>query len=138
VRRTIPLAHSNEDRSNQAQATTTTSTTPTATIDAATPAGDGGNTVVKVEFIPSNHPPTAIILTSCGVDGTIKRWDSRTGAELGCWRGHSDGILGFVQTEKRVVTAGDDYVALVFDIPDKAAGTGAVQGAGRPGLVSRV
>jgi len=71
----------------------------------------------KVEFVPSTHPPTSVILTSCGVDGTAKRWDARTGAEICCWRGHSDSIMNFVQTEKRVVTAGDDHVALVFDTP---------------------
>lgn len=68
--------------------------------------------VVKVEFVRTD----GWILTSCGVDGTVKRWDVRAGTELGCWRGHlgdnqnegEGGVLGFVQTKDRVVTAGDE------------------------------
>lgn len=80
--------------------------------------------VVKVEFVnpkPNNNLPpaqaatAAILLTSCSTDGTIKRWDARSGNLLNTWKGHADGVLGFVQTERFVVTAGDDQVALVFD-----------------------
>lgn len=75
---------------------------------------EGGHTeaVVKIEFVKTE----GWILTSCGVDGTIRRWDARAGTEIGCWRGHlggnqsegEGGVLGFVQTKDRVVTAGDE------------------------------
>ncbi|PGH09023.1 hypothetical protein AJ79_05818 [Helicocarpus griseus UAMH5409] len=101
--------------------------------------------VVKVEFV---HDETASavqsaatgksrswLLTSVGMDGVVRRWDTRGGtaaAGYGLvkeWRGHlgmneneegeqSGGILGFVQggeAGRRIVTAGDDGVALVFE-----------------------
>ncbi|EON99620.1 putative ribosome biogenesis protein sqt1 protein [Phaeoacremonium minimum UCRPA7] len=86
--------------------------------------------VVKVEFVKQN----GWALTSCGMDGVVKRWDLR-GATASQhvsssdasglvkeWRGHrgdgeGGGVLGFVQGEtgERVVTAGDDGVVLVFE-----------------------
>ncbi|KAF7547663.1 hypothetical protein G7046_g8938 [Stylonectria norvegica] len=89
------------------------------------------HSVVKVEFIKNSW-----ILTSCGMDGVVRRWDLRgagatnpnaaaTAAEAGLikeWKGHrgdgeGGGVLGFVQGEtgERLVTAGDDSVALVFE-----------------------
>ncbi len=68
------------------------------------------------------------ILTSCGLDGVVRRWDTRGGTTAGAqglmgeWRGHrgegeGGGVLGFVQGGEggRIVTGGDDAVALVFD-----------------------
>lgn len=93
--------------------------------------------VVKAEFFqdesaatPAN-PNRSWLLTSVGIDGVVRRWDARGGtAAPGSglvkeWRGHlgmmenqegeqSGGILGFVQTGDRIVTAGDDGIALVF------------------------
>ncbi|WZH41624.1 WD40-repeat-containing domain protein [Fusarium acuminatum] len=87
--------------------------------------------IVKLEFIPNSWQ-----LTSCGMDGAVRRWDLRgagatnpnvpaTAAEAGLqkeWKGHrgdgeGGGVLGFVQgqTGERVVTAGDDGVALIFE-----------------------
>lgn len=134
VRRTIPNAHPNPrlTQPSPPQPTSSTSATTTTAPDPSEPIEDNGeNTVVKVEFINSTHPPTGIILTSCGVDGTVKRWDGRSGAELGCWRGHADGVLGFVQTERRIVTAGDDHVALVFDVQPQAVVAAMAPGQGR-------
>ncbi|OAA60654.1 WD40 repeat-like-containing domain protein [Cordyceps fumosorosea ARSEF 2679] len=92
------------------------------------------HSVVKVEFVRDSWA-----LTSCGMDGVVRRWDLRGGAAAGGpgavqasgaadgglvkeWRGHrgdgeGGGVLGFVQgqTGERVVTAGDDGVALVFE-----------------------
>jgi ribosome assembly protein SQT1 len=108
-----------------------------------------GAAVVKVEFVRNNQSPQSQpigptpattsgnrswLLTSVGLDGVVRRWDTRGGtaaAGYGLakeWKGHvgvteneegeqSGGILGFVQTSDggmRVVTAGDDGVALVF------------------------
>ncbi|KAH8908154.1 WD40 repeat-like protein [Coniochaeta sp. PMI_546] len=88
---------------------------------------------VKVEFVRGAAGPAAgWLLTSCGMDGVVRRWDLRgatpgTGADAGAglvkeWRGHrgdgeGGGVLGFVQGEtgERVVTAGDDGVVLVFE-----------------------
>ena len=75
--------------------------------------------VVKVEFSGDSW-----VLTSCGVDGLLKRWDARSARELRAFRGHlggnkeegEGGILGFVQNKERIITAGDDGVALVFDL----------------------
>lgn len=75
------------------------------------------------------------ILTSAGLDGVVRRWDARGGTTaagqgfLREWKGHlglveteggeqSGGILGFVQDAaggSRIVTAGDDSIALVFE-----------------------
>ncbi|KAJ5089221.1 hypothetical protein N7532_007905 [Penicillium argentinense] len=103
-----------------------------------------GNAVVKVEFLQSRAPATARpgaanqtrswLLTSVGLDGIVRRWDARGGTTaagqglLKEWKGHmgvtenedgeqAGGIMGFVQgfDGKRVVTAGDDGVSLVFE-----------------------
>ncbi|OJD28011.1 hypothetical protein ACJ73_00590 [Blastomyces percursus] len=103
--------------------------------------------VVKVDFIhhksvtgqqtvsPAASNSRSWLLTSVGMDGVVRRWDTRGGtaaAGYGLvreWRGHlgmaeneageqSGGVLGFVQggeNGKRIVTAGDDGVALVFE-----------------------
>ena len=74
------------------------------------------------------------LLTSVGLDGIVRRWDARGGTTaagqglLKEWRGHmgvaenedgeqAGGIMGFVQgfDGKRIVTAGDDGVSLVFE-----------------------
>lgn len=91
--------------------------------------------VVKVDFVRDSSPGPnnkSHVFTSVGIDGIVRRWDSRGGtaaAQQGLlkeWKGHlgliengegeqSGGILGFVQTPSRVVTAGDDGVSLVFE-----------------------
>lgn len=97
------------------------------------PSAHDDEAVIKVEFVrtPLGTPnPSNYILTTCGNDGVVRRWDVRgttTAAEKGLvgeWKGHigggeKGGILGFVQGGggKRVVTAGDDGVSLVFDMP---------------------
>ena len=83
--------------------------------------------VVKVEFLNSANG-NGHILTSCGMDGVVRRWDSRGGTTalgqglIGEYRGHrgdgeGGGVLGFLQggNGERIVTAGDDGVGLVFD-----------------------
>lgn len=93
------------------------------------------HSVVKVEFVKNSW-----MLTSCGMDGVVRRWDLR-GSAVGAgaqatggaaaaadgglikeWKGHrgdgeGGGVLGFVQGETgaRVVTAGDDGLTLVFE-----------------------
>lgn len=88
------------------------------------------HSVVKVEFVKDSW-----LLTSCGLDGVVRRWDLRGGGVTGNnaagiadaglnkeWKGHrgdgeGGGVMGFVQgqTGERVVTAGDDGIALVFE-----------------------
>ena len=81
--------------------------------------------VVKAEFIKEAHSNRSWLLTSVGMDGVVRRWDTRGGTTAAAqglikeWRGHrgegeGGGILGFVQSGNRIVTAGDDGVALVF------------------------
>ncbi|TWU72994.1 hypothetical protein ED733_004563 [Metarhizium rileyi] len=89
------------------------------------------HSVVKLEFVSNTW-----LLTSCGMDGVVRRWDLRSGGATGTtaagaadrglvkeWKGHrgdgeGGGVLGFVQGEtgERIVTAGDDGVALVFEV----------------------
>ncbi|KAI4179246.1 MAG: hypothetical protein L6R41_007960 [Letrouitia leprolyta] len=88
--------------------------------------------VVQVAFGASSAEH-AWLLTSCGMDGAVRRWDCRGNAGAGAgvasqhqqglvkeWRGHrgegeGGGALGFVVLEDgNVVTAGDDGVSLVF------------------------
>jgi ribosome assembly protein SQT1 len=87
--------------------------------------------VIKVEFVKTplgTANERGHILTSCGNDGVVRRWDVRGGTAAvnkgfaGEWKGHrgggdGGGILGFVQGGggSRVITAGDDSVALVFE-----------------------
>lgn len=79
--------------------------------------------VVKVEFLGDTS-----VLTSCGMDGVVRRWECRGGTAaagggmLQEWKGHrgdgeGGGVLGFVQGGDigRIVTAGDDGVSLVFE-----------------------
>ena len=83
--------------------------------------------VVQVEF-GGTGSGREHLLTSCGMDGVVRRWDTRGGTAAGAqglvgeWRGHrgdgeGGGVLGFVQGggANRIVTAGDDGVGLVFD-----------------------
>ncbi|KAK4198946.1 WD40-repeat-containing domain protein [Triangularia verruculosa] len=95
-----------------------------------------GESVVKVDFVRAAAGATAgWLLTSCGLDGVVRRWDLRgatatqeavaSGQTAGLvkeWKGHrgggeGGGVLGFVQGAdgERVVTAGDDSVVLVFE-----------------------
>jgi len=87
--------------------------------------------VVQLQF--NKDKDRSYLLTSVGNDGVVRRWDVRgssTGATsvasgqgfVAEWKGHrgggeGGGILGFVQGEdgNRIVTAGDDKIALVFD-----------------------
>ncbi|KAI0903412.1 WD40-repeat-containing domain protein [Ustulina deusta] len=82
--------------------------------------------VVKVEFVAGLGD--GWLLTSCGMDGVVRRWDVRgaAGASIESmvkeWKGHrgdgeGGGVLGFVQgsTGERIVTAGDDGIVLVFE-----------------------
>lgn len=95
--------------------------------------------VVKVEWVkqPQTTGSAAAqqqwLLTSCGMDGVVRRWNLQgatpsqhapNAAVAGLekeWRGHrgdgeGGGVLGFVQgvDGTRIVTAGDDGLALVF------------------------
>jgi ribosome assembly protein SQT1 len=95
-----------------------------------------GESVVKVEFVKSSPTPQMAgwLLTSCGLDGAVRRWDLRgatpsqnaggaaTSGLAKEWKGHrgggeGGGVLGFVQGEtgERIVTAGDDALVLVFE-----------------------
>ncbi|KAA8896024.1 WD40-repeat-containing domain protein [Sphaerosporella brunnea] len=96
------------------------------------------DSVVKVEFVAGLGPQDGWMLTSCGIDGTLRRWDARAGVEVACLKGHlggngsegEGGILGFVQTKERIITAGDDAVSLVFEVEGSAA-TATTAGASR-------
>jgi ribosome assembly protein SQT1 len=82
--------------------------------------------VVKVEFV-KNSRTGGWLLTSCGMDGVIRRWDTRGGTGMANsgfvreWKGHrgngeGGGVLAFVQGDgTRIVTAGDDSISLVFE-----------------------
>jgi len=86
------------------------------------------HSVVKVEFVRGLGD--GWLLTSCGMDGVVRWWNIQGEADAVAdsmvkeWKGHSacdesgrGGILGFVQgsTGERIVTAGDDGLALVFE-----------------------
>ncbi|RKF62419.1 putative WD repeat-containing protein C25H1.08c [Erysiphe neolycopersici] len=84
----------------------------------------GDHSVVKVEFV-QNPTNGVCLLTSCGMDGVVRRWDTRGGSGTGLireWKGHrgdgeGGGVLGFVQGDdgSRIITAGDDGISLIFD-----------------------
>jgi len=76
--------------------------------------------VIKVEFVSGQAGNW--VLTSCGNDGVVRRWDTRGGTAaarqgfLGEWKGHrgageGGGVLGFIQRGyggRWIVTAGDE------------------------------
>ena len=85
--------------------------------------------IVKVEWVAGQQ----WFLSSCGLDGVVRRWDLRAGsgpqadsqaaAAAREWRGHrgggeGGGVMGFVQNGygRTIVTAGDDGVVLVFEV----------------------
>ncbi|RDW62157.1 WD40 repeat-like protein [Coleophoma cylindrospora] len=86
------------------------------------------HSIVKVEFV-QNSRTGGWLLTSCGMDGVVRRWDTRGGTGMANsgfvaeWRGHrgdgeGGGVLGFVQGDgSRIITAGDDGISLVFESP---------------------
>jgi ribosome assembly protein SQT1 len=86
------------------------------------------HSVVKVEFV-KNSRTGGWLLTSCGMDGVVRRWDTRGGSGIANsgfvkeWKGHrgdgeGGGVLGFVQGDgERIVTAGDDSLSLIFEAP---------------------
>ncbi|KAI9772708.1 MAG: hypothetical protein M1840_000303 [Geoglossum simile] len=84
------------------------------------PEAHDGFAVVEVDFV-KNPRAGGWLLTSAGMDGVIRRWDTRGGTAaaghglVGEWKGHrgggeGGGVLGFVQGGGggRVVTAGDE------------------------------
>ncbi|EPS37538.1 hypothetical protein H072_8784 [Dactylellina haptotyla CBS 200.50] len=84
------------------------------------------DSVVKVQWEDGQRQ---WLLTSCSMDRTVRRWDCRTGEEKNKWQGHSDGVLGFViDGNGRVITAGDDNVALVFEERGSAPVVGSASG----------
>ncbi|KAI4215276.1 MAG: hypothetical protein LQ351_002175 [Letrouitia transgressa] len=99
-----------------------------------------GFAVVQVEFVDTKASDGAWLLTSCGLDGVVRRWDTRGGSiasatatvassiagggggqqglvrELKGHTGNGEGVLGFVQSGgERIITAGDDGVCLIFE-----------------------
>jgi len=77
--------------------------------------------VIKVEFVTGDPNSSGWMLTSCGNDGVVRRWDTRGGTAAASqgflreWRGHrgggeGGGILGFVQGGggSYIITAGDE------------------------------
>lgn len=94
--------------------------------------------VVQLTFVqppPASNPTPGTaagggaggwLLTSCGMDGVVRRWDTRGGTAASGqglvreWKGHrgggdGGGVLAFMQGGGRIVTAGDDGVSLVFE-----------------------
>lgn len=69
------------------------------------------DTITNLEFVDETP-----ILVGSSMDGKIFKWDARTGEELFVGVGHNMGILDFVVMEqgKKLVTAGDEGVSLVF------------------------
>jgi ribosome assembly protein SQT1 len=114
VRRLIRDAHG-EDAVVQVSWSATTAT--------ATPGLSGTGNASAAAAATSDAP---WLLTSAGMDGVLRRWDARGGtaaAGMGLmkeWRGHrgggeGGGVMGFVEGGGKIVSAGDDGIALVFD-----------------------
>lgn len=70
-----------------------------------------GDAVTKLVFLKESP----FVLAS-SMDGKVYKWDARTGAEVHTYVGHHLGVLDFsIDCGGRIVTAGDEGVALVFD-----------------------
>ena len=62
-------------------------------------------------------PSGSFELTSASIDKSVRRWDIRTGQEIARRTGHHDAIVGGLALSKdgkKVITGGDDTVALVW------------------------
>ena len=62
-------------------------------------------------------PEGSFELTSTSIDKSVRRWDIRTGHEIGRRTGHQDAIVGGLALSKdgkKGITGGDDTVALVW------------------------
>lgn len=77
--------------------------------------------VIKVEFVTGDASSGGWMLTSCGNDGVVRRWDTRGGTAAAGqgfireWRGHrgggeGGGVLSFAQGGggSHIITAGDE------------------------------
>ena len=86
----------------------------------------GGHAIVKVEFCREKGREN--LLTSCGLDGSVKRWEGKGNTYdppnqglVREWKGHEGGkdggVLDFTQdaVNGKIITAGDDALAHVFD-----------------------
>lgn len=73
------------------------------------------DSVTKLQFVPNTR-----FLVVSSMDSTVSMYDSISGEKVWECLGHSEGILGFaLQNEgKRIITAGDENVCLVFDKPE--------------------
>ncbi|RKP28945.1 WD40 repeat-like protein [Metschnikowia bicuspidata] len=71
------------------------------------------DTVTKLEFVGDSP-----VLIGSSMNGKIYKWDARTGDELFVGVGHNTGILDFAVIEdyKKLVTAGDESVSLVYNL----------------------
>lgn len=67
--------------------------------------------ITKLQFVGETP-----ILVGSSMDGKIYKWDARTGEELFAGVGHNMGVLDFAILDggKKLVTAGDEGVSLVF------------------------
>lgn len=72
------------------------------------------DSVTKIVFDSRDN-----LFVSC-INGKVYEYDSRTGQEKFTFLGHNMGVLDFIITEmggdKRLITAGDEGVSLVFDV----------------------
>jgi ribosome assembly protein SQT1 len=68
--------------------------------------------ITKLEFIPKSP-----ILVSSAHDGSLNKWDVRSGEQKWSGKGHNAAVLGFALQEngKRIISAGDEGVCLVFN-----------------------
>lgn len=70
------------------------------------------DTITKLEFVGDSP-----ILVGSSMNGAVYKWDARTGLQLFKGVGHNMGVLDFALVEggKKIVTAGDEGVSLVFN-----------------------
>jgi WD40 repeat protein len=76
------------------------------------------DTVVKCAWLPGLP-----LLAACTADGAVYVWDGRDGKQVAFFAGHAGLILDFAvlpatSTSKlRIITAGDDTVCRVYELP---------------------
>jgi WD40 repeat protein len=84
-----------------------------------------------------NFAPSGLVAVSCGDEGTIHLWNTKTGRQLKSARFHETSIMSvaFDVSGERIVTGSDDLTSRIWDINRTTTGDNIVVLSGHSGVV---